>query len=136
MNNDGLQPAPRARKNIDDQLIPLINIVFLLLIFFMVAGQITQHEAPVEPPESQSRKPAPENPALLVLERDGALRMNGHRVDVRNLARSLDGHPADTAITLAADRDVLASALAPVLAAVRGAGFDTVTLYARHGEQP
>jgi len=134
--HDPLQASPRPRKSIDDQLIPLINIVFLLLIFFMVAGQITQTDALIEPPESLSRKPAPETPALLVLERDGALRMDGRTIEPRALAAALGAYPAEPGITLAADRDVRASDLAPVLIAVRGAGFETVTLYARHGEQP
>jgi len=134
--NDNLQPPPRARKSIDDQLIPLINIVFLLLIFFMVAGQITQREAVIDPPASLSRKPAPEDPALLVLERSGALRINGRPIDAQALTSALDAYPGDAGITLAADRDVPASGLAPVLLAVRGAGFETVTLYARHREQP
>lgn len=134
--NDDLQPPSRARKSIDDQLIPLINIVFLLLIFFMVAGQITEREAIIDPPESLSRKPAPENPALLLLERNGALRINGRPIDVQALSPALDAYPGDAGITLAADRNVLASDLAPILIAVRGAGFATVTLYARHGEQP
>ena len=134
--NDKLQAPLRPRKSIDDQLIPLINIVFLLLIFFMVAGQITQPEARVEPPESLSRKPAPDQPARLVLERSGALRIDGRKVEAETLARELETDPGSTGITLAADRDVLASDLAPVLRAVRAAGFETVTLYARRGEQP
>lgn len=131
-----LQASPPPRKRIDDQLIPLINIVFLLLIFFMVAGQITQTDAPVEPPESLSRKPAPETAALLVLERDGALSMDGRAIEPQALAAALAARAAAGGITLAADRDVLAADLSPVLIAVRGAGFETVTLYARHGEQP
>mgnify|MGYP003637452940 FL=1 len=134
--HDPLHAPPRPRKSIDDQLVPLINIVFLLLIFFMVAGQITQRDALIEPPESLSRKPAPATPALLVLERDGALSIDGHSIEPRALAAALGAYRADGGVTLAADRDVLASDLAPVLIAVRGAGFETVTLYARHGEQP
>ena len=43
------------KDNGDDALIPLINIVFLMLIFFMVAGQISKSDAAfVSPPESIS----------------------------------------------------------------------------------
>ncbi len=128
--------APRPRKSIDDQLVPLINIVFLLLIFFMVAGQITQRDQRVEPPQSLSRKPAPETPALLVLGRDGMLRINGRAIAAPDLMPALATYADDTDITLAADREVLAADLAPILSALGGAGFDTVTLYARQREQP
>lgn len=48
----------RGRKkqdNSDDSVLPLINVVFLLLIFFMIAGQINQFE-PIKltPPVSAS----------------------------------------------------------------------------------
>ena len=56
MNFTG-QEAPR-KDNTDDQLIPLINIVFLMLIFFMVAGQISEQDAQfIAPPESISEAP-------------------------------------------------------------------------------
>lgn len=49
--------ARRGTANPDDNLIPLINIVFLLLIFFMVAGQIApQQDMTIDPPESASEK--------------------------------------------------------------------------------
>ena len=41
-------------RSSDDGLIPMINIVFLLLIFFMIAGQIAQQEPNLQLPISQS----------------------------------------------------------------------------------
>ncbi|MCG8492350.1 MAG: biopolymer transporter ExbD [Sneathiellales bacterium] len=45
----------RKQGNSDDSVLPLINVVFLLLIFFMIAGQINQFE-PIKltPPISAS----------------------------------------------------------------------------------
>ena len=66
MNFTG-QEAPR-KDNSDDQLIPLINIVFLMLIFFMVAGQISEQDAQyIAPPESISETPIdPDAPRVLI----------------------------------------------------------------------
>ena len=41
------------RENREPVIVPLVNIVFLLLIFFMLVGRVTPPEAvPVEPPRS------------------------------------------------------------------------------------
>jgi len=37
-----LKPVERLRNN-DDGLIPMINVVFLLLVFFMVAGRACRY---------------------------------------------------------------------------------------------
>jgi biopolymer transport protein ExbD len=43
--------AVHKKNDSDDNLIPLINVVFLMLIFFMVAGQIQKSDAiKLQPP--------------------------------------------------------------------------------------
>lgn len=53
----GLFSSTSAAKPSDDSnMIPLINIVFLMLIFFMVAGKITAKDAAqFEPPKTQAK---------------------------------------------------------------------------------
>ena len=33
------RPAPRAKDH-DDKLVPMINVIFLLLMFFLIAGNL------------------------------------------------------------------------------------------------
>lgn len=64
----------RHKNSMDDNMIPLINIVFLMLIFFMVAGQIAQTEpVSVNLPNSISEKHKPEEPAVIVIGLDGKI---------------------------------------------------------------
>ena len=64
----------RQKNSMDDNMIPLINIVFLMLIFFMVAGQIAQSEpVKVNLPNSISEKHKPEEPAVIVIGLDGKI---------------------------------------------------------------
>lgn len=64
----------RHKNSMDDNMIPLINIVFLMLIFFMVAGQISQSEpVKVKLPSSVSEKHKPETPAVIVISQDGKI---------------------------------------------------------------
>lgn len=67
-----VQTKKRHKNSMDDNMIPLINIVFLMLIFFMVAGQISQTEpVKVKLPNSVSEKHKPEEPAVIVIGMDG-----------------------------------------------------------------
>ncbi|MCB1746532.1 MAG: biopolymer transporter ExbD [Gammaproteobacteria bacterium] len=132
-----LAAPPRRTRGSDAPLIPLINIVFLLLVFFMVAGQIAPtRDLGVEPPASQSRAPLPTAPLRLVLRRNGALSLDGHAVATANLAMTLGAAPRGAPVALAADHDVRAGTLAPVLTALRAAGLAEVTLYTRRADAP
>lgn len=67
------QASPRPRD--DSGVIPLINVVFLLLVFFMIAGQI-QPTDPValEPPQSSSAQQRVQPPvATLFYSQQGEL---------------------------------------------------------------
>ncbi len=73
-------------------VLPLVNIVFLLLIFFMLAGRLEDADPfPLEPVRSASRDaPAPRE-HLLLLGRDGALALDGVRLDKAGLIDALGG---------------------------------------------
>ena len=80
-----MRPAPRirprpapARGSQDDRILPLVNIVFLLLIFFMVAGQLTR-TAPFEivPPRSASEGAAPAGTPVVMVGAQGQLALDG-----------------------------------------------------------
>ncbi len=56
----GLLPLRRTRSTSDSRLIPMINVVFLLLIFFMIAGQISAlNPGAVQLPLASSGLPPP-----------------------------------------------------------------------------
>lgn len=68
------QSIQHKKPNQDDNLIPLINIVFLMLIFFMVAGHISQSDPiQVQPPSSMSDKHEQAEPMVIVVATDGQI---------------------------------------------------------------
>ncbi|HLW28006.1 MAG TPA: biopolymer transporter ExbD [Kiloniellales bacterium] len=81
---------PRQRPQGDDAMLPLINIVFLLLIFFMIAGKLASSDPfEVEPPESATEElPRAEAPTLL-LGSDGRLALEGVIIERDELAEQL-----------------------------------------------
>ena len=62
--------APAASN--EDHLIPLINVVFLMLIFFMLAGQIRASDGlPFVPPAMDSGGPEVSVPVEILMTEDG-----------------------------------------------------------------
>lgn len=124
----------RRQANSDDSLIPLINIVFLLLIFFMVAGKITGNQAmQVELPATASDRPAEENGLEVVLDKQGSMVVNGKPVSLEVLDATLHAALLDdpqAPVVLKVDARVLARDLTPLLKAIRAAGVVKIRLLA------
>ncbi|KPJ75238.1 MAG: hypothetical protein AMS14_03965 [Planctomycetes bacterium DG_20] len=85
---------PRAGHRL--QVAPLVDIVFLLVCFFMLTSRLIQtHKDPeVELPIMTSPDAASEVPAEVTvnLRPDGALSVGGRRVAIDDLAGVLTGH--------------------------------------------
>lgn len=126
--NNPLIP-PRQAASLDDRLIPLINIVFLLLIFFLIAGQVTQQQnAEIQPPISNA-EPSMRNPEWL-LEMDAAkqLRLNGESIALETLAQRLSLADAERPLSIKLDRALRAGDMDEVLHVVRTSGAAKVML--------
>ena len=133
----------RSRFDADAGILPLINVVFLLLIFFMLAGRLTQ-AAPfsVVPPVSEqaaaAEAAAPREAAVLVAA-DGRLALNGQPIDAAALraavAAALAQRP-DLPVSLKADGGAEAAAVVAVMESLRDAGVRHLQLYAQTGALP
>jgi len=130
--------AAQNRKDKDDNLIPLINVVFLMLIFFMLAGQITASDAfKVTPPSSLIEAPVLEALEFEVLfNADGDLALNNTLMtleDIKSLLSESKQSQQDAEINVAlkADADVSAAQLKPLLTALTEIQVNQVTLYTR-----
>lgn len=102
-----IQPR-RHRRDSEQSVMPLVNVVFLLLIFFMLTGRITIPDVlPIEPPLSSSRTFSGASDTVILLSADGQLAMEGKRIDAEELQKHiverLTVDPA-TVVKLKADR--------------------------------
>ncbi len=117
----------------NDRLIPMINIVFLLLTFFMIAG--TFHAAElldVEPPEAQSEGELPDEGPVVLIDRAGTMAMGDERLDretvVQRLKEMVGEKPVE--VRLKADRATEVRVVLPLLKALTDAGITRVQLIA------
>ena len=117
------RPQPRPRENI----VPMINVVFLLLIFFLMTAQIAPPE-PFEttPPPSSSEMPA-DGPATLYIAADGTLAfLQALGADAVFAALALAPH--DGPLLIRADAGLSADQLAGLLARLAAVGIAQVAL--------
>lgn len=127
----------RRRPQVPDgeNVLPLINVVFLLLVFFMVAGALERADLfTVKPPEAATAAEGSAGAGLLLLAADGRLALDGQALDRADLPAAvarLDGAP----LTLKADAGAEALAVVALLEELRAAGVETVTLLATGADQ-
>lgn len=120
--------APRD----DRKLLPLVNIVFLLLVFILLAGTITSPERlAVRLPVSSTENPALAPDLKITLLDDGAVLLDGQPVDPGALGRALQAFshasPAGR-IRIIADQQSLSGDLLDLLEQLSAYGFEQVRL--------
>jgi biopolymer transport protein ExbD len=124
-----VQSQNNASNKLDDSMIPAINIVFLLLIFFMIAGQIQATNDQLIIPKSVSDAAIPEQAILVNVMADGRYYINEQAID-SSLVDALQalGVSSTSTINCHLHKDLPVTALDPVLQAVRLLGVETLHL--------
>lgn len=129
-----LPPPPRHRDR--EPVGPLIDIVFLLLIFFMLAGTLTPPESfSVRPPRSASTSPAGNDGLRMLLTAEGRLVLEGWETNPKDLAQFLPKRLSanvDTVVKLKADAAVATGELITVMDSLRQAGIHNILLLTIH----
>jgi biopolymer transport protein ExbD len=124
-------PSPLPRRA-NEPIGPLIDIVFLLLIFFMLVGTLKPPEPlPVEPPSSRYSEKRSGQQQMVSLTADGRLAFAGQTLTKRELVRILKRRFAENApltVALKADAAAKASEVIAVLDALRQAGIERLSL--------
>ena len=121
-------------------LAPMIDVVFLLLIFFMVATTFVEREKEmgVDLPTAESGEESMRDLDEIVINlmRDGVIRLNGEEVSEDGLEAALDlaarTNP-ETPVTIRGDRDVVLQRVVAVMDACRIAGLTDIGMMTQDG---
>lgn len=128
-------PRQRHRPNEDDRILPLTNVIFLLLIFFMLVGHLSSTDKlAIQPPHSSSDTPAHNTGLLVQVNAQGALALGGNPVQPARLKTAVHNymqtHP-DGKVRLKADGLVDAARVVAVMRVLRAAGVEHLRLLTR-----
>ncbi len=136
MKLDRHSPLREARPETgnDGGLIPLINVVFLVLVFLLMAGTIAPVDAlRTAPPESGTADKRNQVKLNFTISADGTLWWQEHAVAVAGLDDVLaeirnTGKSTSSMVEIRADRAAPSGVLQILLSALQAAGFQEVRL--------
>lgn len=132
MRRPPLSPLPRRAPSEDQRVLPLINVVFLLLIFFMLAGQLASADPfRIEPPQSRSEGTGAAAELTVLVGAQGQLALDGEEMSAEALQAAVaDRLAADpgSRLRLKADRAAEATQVVAVMERLRAAGVARLKL--------
>lgn len=114
-------------------LTPLIDIVFLLLVFFMLTAHFVRDEGlPVELPQAESASTLDDQKRLeLFIDKSGTIRINGVTTDIDGLDRAIRAalsSSKDKSVVLKGDEAVSLGQSVAIIDAARRAGASGIDI--------
>ncbi|MBQ0746045.1 MAG: biopolymer transporter ExbD [Marinobacter sp.] len=129
-------PPSTSRKSlmerVEDALLPLINLVFLLLMFFIVAGQLADDplpDLPATPPGAAQQPPH----ADLLVDAEGNWRISGKTLDAQTLLQRLPAPDAQKPLKIAAASTIAMADLEALLRTLEQGGYEEILLLTEPG---
>lgn len=128
----------RTRRKIKAiSLVPLINVVFMLVLFFLIAGHMEKFAiVPVDLPNADSGQLLDEGPIVIVLGRYDEILINDELYSLEQVLPNLQLELANNKariITIKADAQLEANKLVGVIEQVRLAGGTNFSLVTQAG---
>ncbi len=119
----------------DDNLWPLVNIIFLLLIFFMLAGVIAKQKDlyDIDLASATIEDYVEQNKNVLFISKDGLLILNDIKIDKADLKNKLV-QLKDKNILIAADGSLGSTQLNNILLILSDSDIKNVTLLSHKNE--
>jgi biopolymer transport protein ExbD len=143
-----LRDSPRRRREHPDmEITPLIDVVFLLLIFFLIttsfseaSQEIAREEIPLNLPKTTTGEPAqqPSEPVTLRVRADGTIEFAGEATlegdTLRRKLENLYARRPEARIRLQGDSEVSHGRIVELFDQIRQVGFSGVNLVTQRDE--
>lgn len=118
-----------AKSSLDESMIPAINIIFLLLIFFMIVGHIEARNDQLLVPISSSQENVADIRFEIQILANGQKLIDGELVQGSLLqALKVQNLAPNTIVICRIHRELPVTALDPVLAAARSLGIEQLQI--------
>lgn len=125
----------QQRREPPENTIPLINVVFLMLIFFLFAGSISKDDArQIEPPINIVEDETIRSTGALIVDPEGKTYFGDAEISVVDWLTQQAG-TEDGPLKVAADGDLKADVLEKVIAEFKVSGRTDIVLITRKGSK-
>ncbi|MDJ0956289.1 MAG: biopolymer transporter ExbD [Arenicellales bacterium] len=123
---------PTENHRTEVTMVPMVNVVFLLLIFFMLVGRIAPNDSlDISLPVSSSEQAQSDELTQIVIAADGRMVLNGDELDMPALigvVTDMVTEESTTRFELKADANLEANRLILVMEVLRQAGVQELAL--------
>ena len=121
----------QSRRRVSLDISPLLDVVFLLLIFFLVTTTFMPDASmELELPESTTATQSEVTPTMVTVGEDGGVEIDGDSVSIQELERTVAALLPEERekITVRADARVDYGVIVRIIDALRNAGVDALSL--------
>ena len=129
----------KTNKNRLPNLVPLINIVFLLLIFFMLSGTLAKTDLfEVSPPESNTSSSAEAPELVILISDDSKIALDNQSININDLETILTKILETTNIEevlIKADGNAKSGILSKVIKHIRNAGIKRAAIVTQNKDK-
>jgi biopolymer transport protein ExbD len=122
----------RRGRTADIDITPLIDVLFMLIIFFVLTASFVQGRITVDLPQGKSA-PAEGGSVVVTVEKDGAILWGGQGASMSELPLLAKSAGAKE-ILIAGDKDAPYGVVAEVLDTLRNAGVESAGLLTQGGK--
>ena len=110
-------------------VIPLVDIVFTLLIIFMIMAPMIHKGIEVQVPDSSAGEPVPEQSQHIVsITREGNIWFDDQETTLENLQSHLQNIPSEEAIYVQSDKTVPYGTVIDIISEIKESGIRSVGL--------
>ena len=125
----------RKRKEMGIEMGPLMDIVFILLIFFVVSYSFTRETGvDVTKPQAQSASQLEKENILIAITREGSIHIHERQVDMASLQdilKQILAKTPDREVVVIADKGAVTGTLVQVIDACNLSGVKKVSIAAQ-----
>lgn len=130
-----MQFSRRKKRHITLSIAPLVDIVFLLLIFFLLSSSYIQPSIKLNLPEAKNQNIATEQEIVVTVDKTGAIYLNREPVVINALSRRLS-HLMDITsrreIIFRGDRSIAYDLFVHIMDIAKQAGAENIHISHQH----
>ena len=128
-----MQLFTKEKKNIEINVAPLIDIVFLLLIFFMLASEFTDFKTidMVSPNQKNKEINKSDLPIIIELSENGIININSKEVKFNELPEIINkklNNKKDNKVVVSTPTETKVNVLIKVVDTIRKLGIENIAL--------
>lgn len=128
-----MQLFTKEKKNIEINVAPLIDVVFLLLIFFMLASEFTDFKTidMISPNQSEVDQPESNLPLIINLSEKGFITIDSKEVSFNKLTQTVKdklSNKKETKIIISTPHETKVNILIKIVDTIRGLGIENIAL--------